>query len=210
MLALVVPEIVCATVRVLKSVLDAPVSEENAIVATVVVGAVVSTATLRPVEPALALPAVSVALAVSVCAPSPSALVVIDQLPPVAVAVPSTVVPSVSYSVTADPASAVPVIVGVVLLVMPSVLELPLSSAVARPVVPGVAGAVLSTVTLSPAEAALVPDPLVVLAVSVCDPSLSTLLVIDQLPAVALAVPSTVVPSVSYKVTVAPASAVPV
>ena len=40
--ALVVPEIVCAAVLVLKSVPDIPVSAEKAIVAIVVVGAVVS------------------------------------------------------------------------------------------------------------------------------------------------------------------------
>ena len=42
MFALVVPEIVCAPVLVLKSVPEVPVSAENASVAMVVVGAVVS------------------------------------------------------------------------------------------------------------------------------------------------------------------------
>ena len=42
-----------------------------------------------------------------------SAVVVIEYAPPVATPVPSTVVPSVSYSVTVLPASAVPVIVSV-------------------------------------------------------------------------------------------------
>ena len=46
---------------------------------------------------------------------------------PSAVTVPSTVVPSVSNSVTVLLASAVPVNTGVVLLVMPSVFEAPLS-----------------------------------------------------------------------------------
>jgi hypothetical protein len=66
----------------------------------------------------LALPAVSVALAVMVWVPELNAEEMMLQLPPVATAVPSTVVPSVSYKVTVLPASAVPVKVGVVLLVM--------------------------------------------------------------------------------------------
>jgi hypothetical protein len=64
--------------------------------AAVIVGAVVSMVTASPADAAPTLPAVSVALAVSVWAPCPSVFEVIDQLPPVAVAVPSTVVPSVS------------------------------------------------------------------------------------------------------------------
>ena len=96
------------------------------------------------------LPARSVCLAVSVCRPSPSAELVIDQLPePSAVAVPSTVVPSVSYSVTVAPASApLPVTVGVVLLVRLSVLDAPLSDAAARSGALG-AAAVVSIVTAS-------------------------------------------------------------
>ncbi|MBX3656914.1 MAG: hypothetical protein KF740_00615 [Ramlibacter sp.] len=43
MLALVVPEMVCAAVLVMKSVPELPVSAENAMVDMVVVGAVVST-----------------------------------------------------------------------------------------------------------------------------------------------------------------------
>ena len=56
----------------------------------------VSTVSARPTEAALILPAASAALAVSVCAPSLKIDEVMLQLPPVAVAVPSTVVPSVS------------------------------------------------------------------------------------------------------------------
>ena len=59
MFALVVPEIVCAAIVVSKSVLDSPVSLENAIVAIVVVGAVVSNTKVWlaavPVLPALSL-----------------------------------------------------------------------------------------------------------------------------------------------------------
>ena len=61
-----------------------------------VAGAWVSSITVKPLEATLWLPAASVALAVSVWLPSPSAEVVIVNEPPVATPVPSTVVPSVS------------------------------------------------------------------------------------------------------------------
>ena len=58
-------------------------------------GAVVSIVNVRPVDAAPVLPAASVTLALSVCAPSVNALVVMLQLPePSAVVVPSSVVPS--------------------------------------------------------------------------------------------------------------------
>ena len=79
------------------------------------------------------------------------------QLPPVAVVVPSTV-PSVSYKVTVLPASAVPVRVGVVSLVMLSVLEVPESDAKAKSGVDGAEG-------VSPVSASVVDnEPTVVLA----------------------------------------------
>src|SRR3546814_3764972 len=68
------------------------------------------------------------------------------QLPSVAMAVPSTVVPSVSNKVTLLPTSAVPVMVGVALLVKLSVLLLPLSEAGAKASSAGLAGAVRSIV----------------------------------------------------------------
>ena len=176
-------------------------------------GAAISTVTTSDAEAALTLPARSVCLTVSVCAPADSALAVIDQLPsPPAVAVPSTVVPSVSYSVTVAPDSApLPVTVGVVSFVRSSVLEAPLSLAGARSGAEGAKGAAVSMVTTSDADAALVlPARSVCLAVSVCAPDASALAVIDQLPSPpAVVVPSTVVPSVSYSVTVAPGSAPP-
>ncbi|MNV96331.1 hypothetical protein D3C71_1913230 [compost metagenome] len=67
-----------------------------------------------------------------------------DQFPLVATAVPSTVVPSVSYKVTVEPASAVPVNTGIVTLVMLSEFEIPLSLAVAITGVDGAFGAVVS------------------------------------------------------------------
>ncbi len=61
-------------------------------------GATLSMVTLRAAEAAPVLPATSVALAVSVCAPRASAELVMLQAPVIAaaVAVPSTVTPSVS------------------------------------------------------------------------------------------------------------------
>ena len=65
------------------------------------------------------------------CMPLVSTLEVIDQLPaPSAVVVPSSVLPSNNSTVA--PASAVPVNTGVVMLVMLSVLDDPLSLAAAR------------------------------------------------------------------------------
>src|SRR3569833_2125879 len=72
------------------------------------VGAAASIVRLRSEDAEETLLAASVALAVTVWSPAESADDVIDQLPPVAVAVPSTVVPSVSYSVMVLPLSAVP------------------------------------------------------------------------------------------------------
>ena len=98
------------------------------------------------------------------------------------------------------PASAPePVTVGAVTLVMLSVLDAPLSDAAAKSGADGAFGAVVSTVTLSDADVALVlPAMSVSLAVSVCVPLLKVELTIDQLPlASAIAVPSTAVPLVS-------------
>ena len=60
------------------------------------VGLLLSTVMLSPVEAVDSLLAASAALAVRVCGPADRVDDVIDQLPPVAVPVPSTVVPSVS------------------------------------------------------------------------------------------------------------------
>src|SRR5512133_104733 len=109
------------------------------------VGAVVSTLTTSALEAVPVLPAASVAVAVIECAPVPSVELTIDQFPPVATAVPSTVVPS--YSVTVAPASAVPVNVGVVTLVRLSVLDVPASLAAARSGVLGAVGASVSNVS---------------------------------------------------------------
>ena len=81
------------------------------------VGAVMSMVRLTAVEALLTLPAASVALAVRLCVVSESVELVMLQLPPLAVAVPSDVVPSVSKSSTVLSTSAVPLTVGVVSLV---------------------------------------------------------------------------------------------
>ena len=174
-------------------------------------GAVVSMVTTSAGDAILALPATSVCFAVTVCAPVASVALLIDQLPERStVPVPSTVVPLVSNRVTTAPTSPVPVKVGVVTLVRLSVLDVPLSDAVVRSGAPG-AAAMVSMVTTSGAEAALVMPPIVCLAVIVCVPSASVELGMDQLPeASAAAEPSAVVPLVSNSVTVAPATAVPV
>ena len=164
-------------------------------------GAVLSIVTVRLLDAAPTLPAVSVTLAVRVWVPSASALVVTDQLPELsAVAVPSTVVPFVSYSVTVLPGSApAPLTVGVLLLVMLSVLLVPLSELAntSRPV--GALGAVVSIVTESEEDAPLsLPAASLALTVSVWLPPASVLAVMVQLPEPsAVVVPRTVVPSVS-------------
>ena len=107
-------------------------------------GGCVSITKVNPLEPVLMLPATSVAFTLIVWVPVLKAVLVIDQLPSVATAVPRTVEPSVSYKVTVAPGSAVPVNVGVVSVVIPSVLLNPVSLPVARPGVDGAAGACVS------------------------------------------------------------------
>src|ERR1700735_3088137 len=131
----------------------------------------------------------------------------IDHAPAAfAVAVPIVVAPS--SSVIFEPASAVPLMVGVVTLVMWSALEAPLSEAVARTGTFGAAGAVVSTVTASAADATLVPLVSIAFAVIECFPLARVFDVIDQAPAaLALSVPTSVAPS--KRSTVALASALP-
>ena len=89
------------------------------------------------------LPAVSVDVTVMAWLPLPKEAALKLQLPPVAMAVPSTVAPS--YRVTVLPLSAVPVKVGELTLVMPSLPEAPLSLPGASVGAPGVAGAAVSS-----------------------------------------------------------------
>ena len=98
-----------------------------------------------------------------------------------------------------EPASAVPVRVGVVALVMLSLLDTPLSLPLARSGVEGALGAVVSLVTVSPVERGLVwLLPSVWVTLSVCAPCDRAGEVMLQAPApLAVAVPRSVVPSVS-------------
>src|SRR5258708_33664096 len=76
--------------------------------------------------------------------------VVIENDPPAATPVPSTVVPSVSYSVTVLPASAVPLIVSVVSFELPLSATGPVTGATSSVtvVIVGAAGAVVSIGTM--------------------------------------------------------------
>ena len=92
------------------------------------------------------------------------------QLPePSAVAVPSTVVPSVSYSLMIAPASApLPVMVGVVALVRLSVLLVPASDALDKSGATAAIGTLVSIVTVRLADAApVLPAASVTLVVKV-------------------------------------------
>ncbi len=125
------------------------------------VGVVVSMVTDSPLDAALTLPALSLALTERVCDPGARVLLVMDQTPPVAMATPSTVL-SVSYRVTVEPASAVPVMRGVVTLVMWSALEVPESLPALSTGVGGVGG-----VSVSKVIDGVVPAPPLLPAVSV-------------------------------------------
>ncbi|KQY16639.1 hypothetical protein ASD28_22055 [Massilia sp. Root133] len=109
---------------------------------TVVVGAVRSTVNVRPPEAPLALPAASVTIVDTVCWPAPSVELVMLQVPPVATVLPSSVLPS--YRSTVAPASAVPVKVGVVAAVMPSLFDTPVSLAASSTGIDDAAGASVS------------------------------------------------------------------
>ena len=92
-------------------------------------------------------------------------------MPPVAIPDP-TATPSLKI-VTVSPASAVPVNVGVMIFVMSSVLDTPLSDAAVRSGADGVVGVTVSIVTDKPAEAApTLPATSVALAVMLWTPSL--------------------------------------
>ena len=106
----------------------------------------VSMVTARAADAALTLPATSVALAVMLWVPSARVEAAMVQFP-VAVGDAGADRGRAVEQVTVLPASAVPVKVGVVMLVMLSVLDTPLSDAAARSGVDGAAGAMVSKVT---------------------------------------------------------------
>ena len=201
------PEKTWLATLVTKSVLEAPPSFDSARLVKVRTGGVLSICTVRPADMAPVLPAASVAWAVMRWLPSFSLLLAMRQVPSTATALPSTVPPS--YRVTVAPASAVPVKTGMVSAVMLSLSEMPLSELALRSGTDGAAGAVVSIVTFSGSEAALVlPAVSVALTVSTCVPLDRVGEVIDQRPSLpAMTEPSAVLPS--YKMTVVPASAMP-
>ena len=131
----------------------------------------------------------------------------IDHTPlPFAVPVPATAVPS--YSVTTLLASAVPVTVGVTILVMRSLALDPLSDPAARASPVG-ATIVLSMVTVNVVdEVAVLLAVVTATAVRECVPSLSVLEIAHVPFDDAVPLASTVPPS--YRVTTLPASAAPV
>ena len=110
-------------------------------------------------------------------------------------------------------AAAVPAIIGVVLLVMSSSTAVPLSLPASRSGVEGAAGAVVSTVMVSAAEAApelpavSVPE---VAAVREWIPSERVVVSMDQLPDPSVVAVPTAPSTFEDRVTVLPASAVPV
>jgi hypothetical protein len=161
----------------------------------------------RAADAGLVLPAVSVAVTVMMCVPCARGELVTVQLPlEFAVAVPIWVVPA--YTFTALPASAVPVKVGVVLVVMLSVFDAPVSEAAVKSGVDGAATEVSILIERAP-DVGLVVLPDVAVAVMFCVPCARTELVTVQLPLeFAVAVPIWVVPA--YTVTVLATSAVPV
>ena len=155
------------------------------------------------------VPAMLVSMVVRLCAPAVRTVLVIAQVPLSAtVAVPALAVPS--YRVTRSPLVPVPVNSGVVTLVMSSPL-VPLLLSGSRTGARGLTGAVLSMVSASaPDTSETVPARLVSVLVSVCRPLVRGVLpVICQLPAMTVAVPTTVLPP-SYSVTTSPLTPVPI
>ena len=119
----------------------------------------------KAADAALTFPAMSVAVAVMLCAPCVRADDVTDQLPkPSAAALPICVVPSNSLTVLF--ASAVPLKAGVATLVILSVLEMPSSEPAVKSGADGALGAAVSIVTDRAADARLT-FPAVSVAVAV-------------------------------------------
>src|SRR5262249_52155036 len=122
-----------------------PLSEAGANASPVgAAGGVVSIVSDNPDETALRLPAASVSVAVSVCAPSDRALAPLAQVPPpatVAVLIGGPVLSAELYSLIVSPVVPFPVIDGVVTLVMWSP-AVPLSEAGANASPVGGAGGV--------------------------------------------------------------------
>lgn len=163
-------------------------------------GAAVSTLTVEGAEAGLVLPAASMALAVNVCVPSKSGVVGAQCQFPLTSATVLQIGVAPSKTVTALPASAVPVITGCVLLV-----AVPLIGAVML----GAIGAAVSTTKLRTAGALALPAGSVAVARMVWLPSASVLEVHDHAPLTLAVVEHSTTPF-SVTLSTAPASAVPV
>src|SRR6185312_9412306 len=142
-------------------------------------GATVSIVTLRDVDAALALPATSVAVALRLWPPLESAAVVKLQAPaPLALTLPSRLAPSKTFTVAL--ASAVPVRVRVLSLVMPSPATL---LSVEYDAMVGATGATVSMLTLRAGEAApVLPATSVAVALRLWAPLVSAAVVKLQAP----------------------------
>lgn len=152
-------------------------------------------------------PSWSVAMALTLCAPWPSPTVM-DHWPlPSAVPVPATLLPS--YSVTVEPATAVPAKVCVAAWVMLSDADRPVSEAGASAGLPGAASSALVTTVIAFDRLDVLPAASVADAVMWCVPTHKARVYTVQVPALlTTALPSGVAPS--YRVTVEPASPTPV
>ena len=197
------PEIVGRLSLVVAPLLSVPVTGEISSVTVkdvMAAGAVVSTLTLKLADGRLTLPAASVAVTVKLCPPGTNGVVTWKFHCPVPLAV--TVVSRIplSYMDTFAPGSTVPLRTGWVSSVTPPLVRLPVIEPISSLTViaPGIAGAMVSTVTLNTGE---LPLTLPAASVAVTD-SVWLLLssgssgVNDHEPlASARVVPSSVVPS---------------
>lgn len=147
------------------------------------IGPVVSMTIVKELEVADEFPAVSVATAVAERDPSAPGIAVHENtpVPCAATQVEPDGVPSID-SWTVAPASVVPVTVGVVSFVMPSVLEIPVSDDAAKVKPLGVDGAVVSIVTDSADDGADVWAPTVAVAVIDLVPAVNVPVVQEKAP----------------------------
>ena len=150
--------------------------------------------------PLVILPAESVARATIVCEPLVIAEpTVILHTPPLTTVLP--IEPStLEIRVIVSPVVPVPVKVGVVLLVILSVLEEPLSLAAVRSAALGALGAVVSIVTVSALELllTLLAESVAFAEIAWSKPAVKVLVVICQLPSVAMPDPITVAPAPTW------------
>ena len=136
------------SVRVILSVLELPVSSALSRSSPVGALAKLSVTMTSGVEAVLVFPATSVALAVMLWEALSEREISNDHVPPATTAEPARAPSTLLVRVTVEPFSPVPLIVSPVsVCVMLSVLEDPVSSALARLSAAGTVGSVLSTVS---------------------------------------------------------------